>query len=444
MESTKNQREVEERLRDAVKQDRARIQIGRLSRFGLLEMSRQRLRPSLGDSSHVACPRCQGVGTIRSVESMALAILRLAGEDARKERTGRLIVQVPISVATYLVNEKRAALRDIEEKCGVELVLVPNKDMETPEFSIRRVRHDELGLPENSQASFKIPTPAEAPDVGLQAKRPPPPQAAVTTIIPTAPAPAAPAPVPAPVVVVAPPRRGLLGSLKTLLFGDAQPAPAESKEPGKQPARGDRKGREERGRSGHQDRDVRRGGSRDGRDGGDRPRSERGGRDRNRGRDTERRPAQPRSEAEAAAAPGRGEPRSGGGEQRPRREPAAKPPENQAALQVQPGAGGAPENAAAPRADGEKRSRRGGRRRRGRGGRGGEGAAPGGMGGNDAGPADDNGPGSHGELDFRPTQEPVDSRPAYEPRGESNSPAPTAPAQEVRVAAPPPPPPASA
>src|SRR6186713_1741600 len=145
MESTKNQREVEERLRDAVKQDRARIQIGRLSRFGLLEMSRQRLRPSLGDSSHVACPRCQGVGTIRSVESMALAILRLAGEDARKERTGRLIIDVPVNVGTYLMNEKRAALRAIEEKCGIELILVPNPNIETPEYEIRRVRGDESG-----------------------------------------------------------------------------------------------------------------------------------------------------------------------------------------------------------------------------------------------------------------------------------------------------------
>jgi ribonuclease E len=404
-------------------------------------MSRQRLRPSLGDSSHVACPRCQGVGTIRSVESMALAILRLAGEDARKERTGRLIVQVPINVATYLVNEKRAALRDIEEKCSVELVLVPNKDMETPEFSIRRVRHDELGLPENSQASFKIPTPAEGPDVGLQAKRPPPPQAAVTTIIPTAPAPAAPAPPPPPVIVVAPPpRRGLFGSLKTLLFGDGQPAPVETKEGSKQPVRGERKGREERGRSGHPDRDARRSGSRDGRDGGDRPRGGRDRADRNRGRDGERRPAQARGEAEA----GRSEaPR--GAEQKPRREqPPAKSPESVAAPQVQSNPGNAPEGAAAPRADGEKRSRRGGRRRRGRGGRGGEGAGPGamGMGGNDMGHEDGAAAGSHGELDFRPPQESGESRPAqHELRGGSDSPPPAQAAQEVRVAAPPPPPP---
>ncbi len=282
MESTKNQREVEERLRDAVKQDRARIQIGRLSRFGLLEMSRQRLRPSLGDSSHVACPRCQGVGTIRSVESMALAILRLAGEDARKERTGRLIVQVPINVATYLMNEKRAALRDIEEKCSVEVVLVPNKDMDTPEFSIRRVRNDELGLPENSQASFKIPTPAEAPDVGLQAEasaRPPgcgdndhsyrTGSGSRTTAASGS-------------------HRGGAATASRLARlaqdPDFRRYPRRSRRKQgtrQQPARGDRKGREERGRGGRDpERSGSRGGSRDGRDGGDRPRGERGGRDR--------------------------------------------------------------------------------------------------------------------------------------------------------------------
>ena len=116
MEDGKNQREVEDRLRDAMKMDRARIQIGRLSRFGLLEMSRQRLRPSLGESSHLVCPRCNGIGSIRSVESLALSILRLIGEDARKERTSRIIVQVPVDVATYLMNEKRDGLRDTEDK----------------------------------------------------------------------------------------------------------------------------------------------------------------------------------------------------------------------------------------------------------------------------------------------------------------------------------------
>ena len=147
MEDGKNQRAVEDRLRDAMKMDRARIQIGRLSRFGLLEMSRQRLRPSLGESSHLVCPRCNGIGSIRSVESLALSILRLIGEDARKERTSRIIVQVPVDVATYLINEKRDWLRDTEDKTRIKIVLVPNPHIQTPEYSFRRVRDDEAALP---------------------------------------------------------------------------------------------------------------------------------------------------------------------------------------------------------------------------------------------------------------------------------------------------------
>src|SRR5882762_9182268 len=139
MESPKNQREVEDRLRDAMKMDRARIQIGRLSRFGLLEMSRQRLRPSLGESSHIVCPRCVGIGSIRSVESMTLAVLRLIGEELRKDRTARVIAQVPVAVATYLINEKREWLRTLEDKSEAELIVVPNENIQTPEYSIRRV-----------------------------------------------------------------------------------------------------------------------------------------------------------------------------------------------------------------------------------------------------------------------------------------------------------------
>ena len=120
MEESKNQRAVEDRLRDAMKMDRARIQIGRLSRFGMLEMSRQRLRPSLGDSSHTVCPRCQGIGSIRTVESTALAILRLIGEEVRKDRTAKVIAEVPVDVATYLINEKREWLRTLEDKSDVE------------------------------------------------------------------------------------------------------------------------------------------------------------------------------------------------------------------------------------------------------------------------------------------------------------------------------------
>ena len=122
----KNQRDVENRLRDAVRQDRARVQIGKISRFGLLEMSRQRLRPSLGESSYLTCPRCSGIGTIRSVESLALAILRIIGEEARKERTAKVIAQLPVEVATYLLNEKRDWVQSLESRNEMQVVLVAN------------------------------------------------------------------------------------------------------------------------------------------------------------------------------------------------------------------------------------------------------------------------------------------------------------------------------
>src|SRR6201995_995670 len=195
MESTKNQREVEDRLRDAVKMDRARIQIGRLSRFGLLEMSRQRLRPSLGESSHIVCPRCVGIGTIRSIESMALSILRLIGEELRKDRTARVIVQVPVDVATYLFNEKREWLRTLEDKSEIELLIVPNEHMQTPEYSIRRVRDDEVELPENKQLSYLMPTQPLVSEPGsARDKRPPAETAAVATLLPATAAPVLPPP----------------------------------------------------------------------------------------------------------------------------------------------------------------------------------------------------------------------------------------------------------
>src|ERR1700682_3315212 len=172
MESPKNQREVEDRLRDAMKMDRARIQIGRLSRFGLLEMSRQRLRPRLGESSHLVCPRCDGIGRIRRVEALALSILRLIGEDARKDRTARLIVQVPVDVATYLINEKREALRALEDKSHAQMVIVPNPHIQTPEFTIRRVRDDEAQLAENSQVSYQIPAAPPVIDAAERDRKP--------------------------------------------------------------------------------------------------------------------------------------------------------------------------------------------------------------------------------------------------------------------------------
>src|SRR6476659_1398980 len=177
MELPKNQREVEDRLRDAMKMDRARIQIGRLSRFGLLEMSRQRLRPSLGESSHIVCPRCVGIGSIRSVESMTLAVLRLIGEELRKDRTSRVIVQVPVDVATYLINEKREWLRTLEDKSETELFIVPNENLQTPEYSIKRVRDDEMDLPEHRQATYLMPTAPVAIEPGSAQDKKPQPEA---------------------------------------------------------------------------------------------------------------------------------------------------------------------------------------------------------------------------------------------------------------------------
>ena len=197
MESPKNQRDVEDRLRDAVKMDRARIQIGRLSRFGLLEMSRQRLRPSLGDSSHLVCPRCTGIGSIRSVESMTLAILRLIGEEARKDKTAQIVAQVPVEVATYLMNEKREWMRTLEDKSSVDLMIVPNPHIQTPEYSIKRVRTDEIDLPENKVLSYKMPErPQVADPTGTRDVKPVLEPAAV---IPTAPATSAPVVVHVPV-----------------------------------------------------------------------------------------------------------------------------------------------------------------------------------------------------------------------------------------------------
>jgi ribonuclease E len=428
MEEGKNQRAVEERLREAMKMDRARIQIGRLSRFGLLELSRQRLRPSLSDSSHLVCPRCVGIGSIRSVESLALSILRLIGEDARKDRTARVVAQVPVEVATYLVNEKREWLRTVEEKAHIEIVLVPNPHMQTPEYTLRRIRDDEAGLPENMQVSYQMPAKPMTVDPTLE-KQPPAQVAAVAAIQP------APAPVivqverPAPVQAVVLPPRGLgfFARLMYLFTGDASEpapqAPARDDRPGRPEGRGD--GRRDQG-----DRDrSRRGGERGRGGGGDRGRGrsegardgarpERGG---DRSRDG-RRPEGSRSDAPRAEGQrsGRGdEPRNdsqrgirndaprgdaprGEGQrparneeprnEAPRQEARNEPPRNDGnraeALRSEAPRGDAPravdgnraEGGSEPRRDGERdvrRSRRGGRRRRGGGGGGGGGSRDG-------------------------------------------------------------------
>lgn len=144
MEFSKNQHEVESRLREAIRADRARVQMGKLSRFGLLELSRQRLQPSLGESSHIICPRCHGVGFIRGIESSALHILRVIQEEALKENTGAVHVQVPVDVATFLLNEKRIELYSLEDRLDVRILLIPNIHLETPGYDVKRVRYDDL------------------------------------------------------------------------------------------------------------------------------------------------------------------------------------------------------------------------------------------------------------------------------------------------------------
>lgn len=193
MTPVRHQREVENRLRDAVRRDRARIQIGRISRFGLLEMSRQRLSPSLGESSHHVCPRCNGTGTIRDNESLALSILRLIEEEALKENTKEVHAIVPVQVASYLLNEKRESVSAIEKRRGgVKAVIVPNDQMQTPHYSVLRVRKGE----ETSTLSYLLPKlheeDMERPleDAPMERKRPEQPATASFSLSADAPPPA--------------------------------------------------------------------------------------------------------------------------------------------------------------------------------------------------------------------------------------------------------------
>jgi ribonuclease E len=192
MQPTKHQREVENRLREALKMDRARVQVGRISRFGLLEMSRQRLRPSLGESSQIVCPRCKGQGTVRGVESLALSILRIIEEEAMKEKTGRVVAHVPVPVGTYLLNEKRQILARLENRHKLDVILIPTPALETPNYEIKRIRSDELEG-EQGGASHELPAMEDSdnePIEHLGSTRPAEvEQPAVRLVAPAAPAP---------------------------------------------------------------------------------------------------------------------------------------------------------------------------------------------------------------------------------------------------------------
>jgi ribonuclease E len=317
MENTKNQREVENRLRDGLRFDRARVQMGKISRFGLMELSRQRLRPALAETSYIPCPRCTGTGHIRSTESAALHILRILEEEAMKENTAAVHVQVPVDVATFLLNEKRPDIQAIELRHKVTILLIPNIHLETPAHAITRLRHDDLNVEDVREPSYKM---VDAPieELTRQAAREeaakPRQEAAIKSISPDQPAPIMsekPAKVAAP-VAPEPAQPGLIA--KIFSWFRSAPAPVEVAAP--TPEAPQRKAREGRG-DGRRDRNDNR---RNGRNGSrrDEERSDRPERA-PRGERTDRNGEKPVRE-EAAAGTGERQERRPRGERKEKRE----------------------------------------------------------------------------------------------------------------------------
>ncbi|WP_332752031.1 Rne/Rng family ribonuclease [Hydrogenophaga sp.] len=348
MDESKNRRDVENRLRDALRQDRARVQFGAISKFGLLEMSRQRLKPALNEGSSIPCPRCGGSGHIRDTESSALQILRIIQEESLKDSTAAVLVQVPVEVASFLLNEKRTEITKIELKQRINVLLVPNKSLDTPNYKLERLKHDDPRL-DNLDASYKL---ADEPDEatgftrrsqertnkqepvikGVLPDGPAPvaaprPEVAAPVATPVAAKAVAAAPVAAP-AAAAPAEKGFFGWLKSLFGGGDTPvaapkpvvaAPAAAK-PGAREERSDGRGQRDGGREGGRDgrsRGGRGGAEGRGREGG------RGGREGGR----ENRPiegrGEPRAEGRVEGRPegrsegraegrGRGEPRGEG------------------------------------------------------------------------------------------------------------------------------------
>ena len=354
MESGRNQREVENRLRDSMRYDRARVQMGKISRFGLMELSRQRLRPSLGETAHNPCPRCHGTGHIRGTESTALHILRILQEEAMKENTGALNAQVPVPVATFLLNEKRVDLQAIETRHRVNIMLIPNVHLETPNYTITRMRHDDLNKTEPLPASYNlvtVPTEEEQKaQPGLSEPAAPRPEALVKGITPQQPAPmpvpreAKPEPQPA---VAAAGEASIISKIfrwfKRPAAAATPPAGSAARPP--LPERSQHRGRHERG-----DRD---GGRRDrqperGQQGGQRQ-------DHQRNRDQHRDGGRPRNEQDRNDPRRQDNIRRNEHPQGPRQQPQRQQqPQGVPALDQQP-----------PREQGEQREGRGRRRRRG-------------------------------------------------------------------------------
>ena len=401
----KNQREVEDRLRDALKMDRARVQVGKLSRFGLLEMSRQRLRPSLGESTQVICPQCSGEGRIRGIESLSLAVLRLIEEEAMKERTARVVAQLPVDVATYLLNEKRPVISAVEQRCGVNVVLVPNPHLDMPRYEIQRLRDDEVRQPGAVNTSYKLvtaPEPATLPPSAEKSGREAPEQPAVKGIEPATPAPisrveSAP---------TAPTGPGIVTRLWNVLFAPAEKPATEPARREPRPARQEF-GHRDRGRDRDRDRggrnrdrgDRHRSRDRDDRDrghsrqnaGGERRDGRQGGRNQQQhDRHQERRPEReqrPPMPPVQSAAPVQAPPPAGELPVHEQMTPAQQQPQAQPPGQTQSQAqGGERQGGEFGGRRGRRRGRRGGRRRRF------EERTPGQPGETRANPADPNGP----------------------------------------------------
>ena len=384
MESQRNQREVENRLRDALKYDRARVQTGKISRFGLMELSRQRLRPSLGESNHSACPRCHGTGHIRGTESTALHILRIIQEESMKDNTAAVHAQVPVDVATFLLNEKRVDLQLLEARHRVNVLLIPNVHLQTPNYTVARLRHDDLNQSEPLAPSYEmvqLPAEEEKDAAGAEPVAPRP-EAAVKGITPMQPAPTPAAPAaaaPASAAAQALPAAGEEGIIgKIMGWFRRKPAtenPAAAAEPARAAARpagrSGNGGGNDRGRGGRPQRGERSAGS-----GGRGERHDRG--ERGRGQRGQRGERGDRAEREAGEARadhgqrrGRGEGRDQRRDSRPERDPSAQPQaaEIQAARNVLPAdTAGSVTETPPPMPAGEQggEERSGGRRRRGR------------------------------------------------------------------------------
>ncbi|MFL6588268.1 MAG: Rne/Rng family ribonuclease [Luteimonas sp.] len=267
MASNKHQRDVENKLQNALKYDRARVQQNKISKFGLLEMSRQRLRASLGESSQIVCPRCEGHGRMRSIESLSLSIIRVAEEHAMKDNTGQVLVQAPVEIANYLLNEKRSALEEIEKRHAAPIIIVADEQLHTPHYEVSRIRENELGE-ETARPSYQRGTPRRVATIALSKNNLNVPPPAVTNVRPTQPAPVrepkpeavapAPAPVPQPAPAPAAPvaAGGVMGWLKTLFAPPAPVKPAAPVQTERAPRpdggpRGENRGdRNDRGRNG--------------------------------------------------------------------------------------------------------------------------------------------------------------------------------------------------